>query len=117
MVPALPSYGDLTNCAGGSSGCNGLPGQGSTVSPLTGSPLEKVFCCHFIVQIPIVSGDQYFDPSYGVTYSSAANFEALAVAGYATQIGTDPPGSGTFHFRTLSGTPDITFTPLMPNSM
>jgi hypothetical protein len=110
MVPAPSSYGDLTNCIGGLTGCNGLPGQGSTVFPLTGSPLEKVFASHFILQIPIATGNQYYDPSYGVTYPSAAGFEAQAIAGYAAQILGDAPFSDNYHFRTVSGTPDITFT-------
>jgi hypothetical protein len=117
MVPALSSYGDLTNCTGPPTGCDGLPGQGSYSYPLTGSPLEKVFASHFIVQIPFASGNQYYDPSYGVTYPSAAGFETQAVAGYATQNGGDVSGSGNYHFRALSGTPDITFTMVLASSM
>jgi hypothetical protein len=118
MVPALSSYGDLTNCTGPPTGCDGLPGQGSYSYPLTGSPLEKVFGSHFIVQIPIASGNQYYDPSYGVTYLNPAGFESQAVVGYAQQMVPDALGSGSYHFCAMSGTPicgssgtpNITFT-------
>jgi hypothetical protein len=118
MVPALSSYGDLTNCTGPPTGCNGLPGQGSYSYPLTGSPLEKVFGSHFIVQIPIASGNQYYDPSYGVTYLNEAGFESQAVVGYAQQMVPDARGSGNYHFCAVSGTPicgssgtpNVTFT-------
>lgn len=58
MVPVSSAgYGDLTNN-------QGLAGQGET------TPLEKVFARHFIVQISVAPGNQYYDPSYGITYSS-----------------------------------------------
>ena len=142
MVPVPASYGDLTNCTGGSTGCNGLPGQGSTVPPLTGYPLEKVFNKHFIVQVCFnlgfmacqSSGNLYYDPSYGVTYSSTAgcvsgtsapncgpaNFEAQSVAGYAQQFGTAELGTSNYQFRLaivpLLG-PNISFSPLSGSSM
>jgi hypothetical protein len=86
MVP-VPSggFGDLTNETG-------LAGQGE---PPPSTPVEKVFDFHFIVQIPIASGNQYYDPSYGKTYSSASDFESKAVAGYATQINGDVLHSGS----------------------
>jgi len=48
----------------------------------TSPPSEKVFTQHFIIQVPPTTGG-YYDPSYGVTYTNACNFETNAVAGYA----------------------------------
>jgi hypothetical protein len=100
MFPtATGGYGDLTNESG-------LPGQGET------TPVEKVFACHFFLQLTFVSGNQYYDPSYGVTYPSAAGFESAAVAGYTVQslaLG-DVLTSPNYHFRLASsGPPNITF--------
>jgi hypothetical protein len=112
MYPApAGGFGDLTNL-------DGIPGQNETavtVPPWT--PVEKVFGYHFIVQVAAVddaplSGDQFFDPSYGVTYSSAAGFEAQAVAGYASQFPPDNASLGQYHvFTPISGFPDISFSP------
>jgi hypothetical protein len=60
-------------------------------------------------------GSQYYDPSYGVTYPSAAGFETHAVQGYATQIGSDSGGSYHFRFPT-PGAPNITLSPPIPGS-
>jgi len=117
MFPQRADFGDLTNL-------QGLRGQGenNTTSPLF-TPVEKVFDFHFIVQIPLVdgstpSGDQFFDPSYGVTYSSPAGFEAKAIAGYASQFPPDPAGSGTYHvFTPTAGSPNISFTSVPQLSM
>ena len=118
MVPTPSSgYGDLTNL-------QGVAGQGenmNTSPPFT--PLEKVFASHFIVQIPTLdgaptNGNQYYDPSYGVTYPSPAGFEAQAVAGYAAQFAPDVSGSGGYHvFAPIPGTPNISFTYISANSM
>jgi hypothetical protein len=119
MFPApLPTaFGDLTNLGG-------VPGQGengTTDPPYT--PVEKVFDYHFIVQVPTVdgsppTGDEFFDPSYGVTYPSAAGFESKAVAGYALQFPPDVLGSGTYHvFTPIAGSPNISFTPVTGKSM
>lgn len=106
MVPT-PSggFGDLTNAPG-------EPGQSNP------TPLEKVFTFHFIVQVPIASGDQYYDPSYGFTYPSAGGFESTSVAGYAAQI--NPDTMGNYHFRVSISPPlqvNVTFTPLAAFSM
>jgi hypothetical protein len=110
MFPPLASYGNLTNI-------QGLAGQGETgagTPPYT--PVEKAFGAHFIVQIPIAAGNQYYDPSYGVTYPSPAGFESQAVAGYATTI--TPDSGGNFHFRIYSTLPpNITFTLIAARSM
>jgi len=44
----------------------------------TQPPAEKVFGSHYIVH----SGNTYYDPSYGVTYTNELDFEAKAVVGY-----------------------------------
>jgi hypothetical protein len=117
MYPSPGFFGDLTNL-------QGVPGQGENGSmspPFT--PVEKVFDLHFIVQITTIDGlplggDQFFDPSYGVTYSSAAGFEAKAVAGYACQFPPDIQGSGSYHvFTPIAGSPDISFTLVPQYSM
>jgi hypothetical protein len=97
MFPAPASYDDLTNI-------QGLAGQGETgagTPPYT--PIEKAFGAHYIVQIPIAPGNQYYDPSYGVTYPSQAGFESQAVAGYAKAMGED--SGGLLHFRVYSSLP------------
>ena len=99
MFPVSPDgYGDLINN-------EGLAGQGEI------TPLEKVFDFHFIVKIPAASGNQYYDPSYGSTYSSELGFEAQAVVGYASQNFGDDPTSGNYHFRTSAGVANISFLP------
>jgi hypothetical protein len=114
MDPPPASYGDLTNCTGGSTGCNGLPGQGLLF------PLEKAFNRHFIVQAPTASGNQYFDPSYGVTYPSAPGFETQSVAGYAAQFGPLELGTSKYQFRPAIAAPygpNISFSTVSANSM
>jgi hypothetical protein len=80
------------------------------------TPVEKYFGYHFIVQISVVdgsplAGNQFFDPSYGVTYPSAAGFEAQAIAGYASQFPPDDASLGQYHvFTPISGSLDISFT-------
>jgi hypothetical protein len=106
MVPTPSAgFGDLIDGMG-------IPGQGE------GTPEEKVFDLHFIVQVPIASGNQYYDPSYGVTYPSAVGFESQSVQGYAKQMGSD--FGGQYHFRVAISPPlnvNITFTPVPANSM
>lgn len=79
-----PQYGDLVSK-------NTLAGQNSR------PPSEKMFGSHYIVKVlppdpsqpPVVplDEDQYFDPSYGVTYKNQDDFEDKAVDGYALRIG------------------------------
>jgi hypothetical protein len=111
MDPPPPGgFGDLTNDMG-------VPGQNEPGTPPV-TPSEKVFGLHFIVEIPIASGNQYHDPSYGVTYPSPAGFESQAVQGYARQIGSDL-GTNNFHFRVaiISGLPVyIQFVPVSGSS-
>jgi len=97
----LPKYGDLVSKAT-------LPGQNSA------PPSEKMFGSHFIVKVlppppgqpPVVdpSADQYFDPSYGVTYTDQFNFETKAVDGYALSI-----SSNIFLVEKNAGLGQITF--------
>jgi len=51
----------------------------------TAPPLEKVFQNHYIVQY----GTGYYDPSYGVTYTGANDFENKSVQGYCEGIRGD----------------------------
>ena len=120
MDPPPPGgFGDLTNEIG-------VPGQNEPTAPGPNepgtpsvTPSEKVFGLHFIVEIPIAPfGNQYYDPSYGVTYPSAAGFESQAVQGYTRQVGSDP-GTNNFHFRVaiVSGLPvNIQLLPINDNS-
>ena len=109
--------GDLTNL-------EGIPGQNETaVLPPPWTPVEKVFAFHFIVQVAVLdgaplSGNQFFDPSYGVTYPSAAGFEAQAVAGYVSQFPPDDSSLGQYHvFIPISGAPNISFSIVPQHSM
>jgi hypothetical protein len=79
MVPPQPGgvFGDLTNLST-------LPGQN------TAPPSEKVFARHFIVKYTGGTSGPYFDPSYGVTYTNAADFESKAIDGYGRSFPTDP---------------------------
>jgi hypothetical protein len=109
-VPPITSFGDLTNSIG-------VPGQN------TPTPSEKVFDFHFIVKVdpslltaftPQIG--PYFDPSYGVWYASAADFEAKAIAGYAVLDPTfsqqNIPSNPIWHYvvRQPSGSPNIYFS-------
>jgi hypothetical protein len=79
MVPPSPDnrYGNLTSLPG-------APGQN------TPTPSEKVFGSHYIlklVDLSLYSGHgPYFDPSYGLEYRDAADFETQAIAGFARPI-------------------------------
>lgn len=59
------TYGDLTNGTG-------LAGQNAA------TPSPKVFSQHLIIKY----NNQYFDPSYGVTYSGEADFQNQAISGF-----------------------------------
>ncbi len=96
MVPKQDSYGDFKSLPG-------IPGQNSP------TPSEKVFINHAIVKIPEMTGNKYFDPSYGLTYENELDFETDAVSGYATDVDFDndtslyqvkkPEGKGEVKFR------------------
>ena len=61
-------------CPGGNlTNSNGIQGQSSQ------TPAEKFFTWHFIQKYNGI----YYDPSYGVTYTGPADFQAKAVAGFA----------------------------------
>jgi hypothetical protein len=94
MVPAQSNgvYGDLIN-------------QSTLYGQNTSPPSEKVFGFHFIVKKTGVAGGPYFDPSYGVTYSNAADFESKAIDGYLKNIG------GEFRVRKPGGGTNITLNP------
>ena len=76
VPPPSAGFGDLTNLTG-------IAGQNSV------TPAEKVFGSHFFIKVDpsLLAGTglagPYFDPSYGVQYSGADNFEAQAISGYA----------------------------------
>jgi hypothetical protein len=78
MVPAPSNnaYGDLTKL-------NTKTGQN------TAPPSEEAFLFHYIVKYPHggTSGvGTYYDPSYGVQYTDATNFETVAVWGYYRHV-------------------------------
>ena len=77
MVPAPPTqiFGELKSEAG-------APGQN------TAPPSEKAFGSHYIVKIdstlvPFGQPGPYFDPSYGLFYTSEFDFEIKSIWGYA----------------------------------
>ena len=100
MVPPKPGniYGDLHS-------------QTTLVGQNTAPPSEKVFDLHFVVHVsPGITGmNPYFDPSYGVQYSSAADLEMKAIKGYADSFLGDAPG--VYRFRERGGAVGITITP------
>ena len=105
MVPVpIGGFGDLADI-------NGIAGQNSA------QPSEKVFDAHFIVQ-PTVPSAQDYDPSYGVTYATAATFELNSEFGYAKQMNGDT--SGHYHVRPAVVAPyavNVQFTPIAGNSI
>jgi hypothetical protein len=79
-------YGDLAN-----SGT--IAGQNSGNL----APSEKIFLRHFIVKVAApyctsTSNNCYYDPSYGVTYLDAGDFEQKAVSGYMVQTNVSNVG-------------------------
>jgi hypothetical protein len=97
--PTAPLYGDLRSL-------DTLPGQN------TRPPSEKVFGSHFIVKVDpsLYPGvGPYFDPSYGVWYSSSADFEAKAIDGYLLAFVGDSPG--VYRVRRPGGSVNIGLVP------
>ena len=60
-------------------------------------------------------GPTFYDPSYGLTYTSEADFEQKAIAGYAMRIGADAPNPGIYHFA-KAALSNITFLLLLSSS-
>jgi hypothetical protein len=103
MVPAPSSattygtYGDMINLQ-------------THLGQNTAPPSEKLFGNHYIVSY----GSTYYDPSYGVTYTSAQDFENKSVAGYAEILATDNPSPSStiiLRVRKSDGLDNILFTP------
>ena len=67
------SWTTAFGCTGDLINDNGISGQNSA------TPAEKLFGRHFIQKYNGI----YYDPSYGVTYSSTADFQTKAVNGFA----------------------------------
>jgi hypothetical protein len=99
-LPSPPVFGDLTSLSE-------IPGQN------TSPPSEKVFGAHFIVKIdPAIAPPgqgPYFDPSYGVWYAGASDFEANAILGYAKFFSGDPVN--TLRLRKKGGGVNISLVP------
>src|SRR5262245_2758303 len=97
MVPKQPGdvYGDAVNQPA-------LPGQN------TAPPSEKVFVAHFIVK-PTLAGlaAPYYDPSYGVTYAGANDFENVAVEGYLKKFAVD--ADNVYRVKDSAGLMEINF--------
>jgi len=99
MVPHIPLdlYGDLLSLTG-------VPGQNSN------PPSEKLFGNHKILAVnPTLGVGPYLDPSYGVTYTGSAMFEANAVAGYVRFF-----DDGFFHARQTGSGGNIGSFPAFP---
>lgn len=98
MVPLTLVSGDLTSSST-------LYGQN------TAPPSEKLFGSHFIVKAPsgLNVGGPYFDPSYGVQYTDACNFEANAVAGYVIDA-IPGPFTDVMAVRQPNGSCNISFS-------
>lgn len=93
--PATPTvYGDMTSNTG-------VPGENSQ------TPSEKAHINHAIVCAPDTG--VFYDPSYGLTYSGAADFETQALDGYILHFPGDP--TSQYHVRKSSGLNMATFTP------
>jgi hypothetical protein len=97
MVPAPAAggvYGDMTSGSG-------VPGENSP------TPSEKAHINHAIVKAPDTG--VYYDPSYGLTYSGAADFETKALDGYILHVPGDP--NTQYRVRKSTGLNKATFTP------
>jgi hypothetical protein len=109
--PPTSSYGDLTNLIG-------APGQNSP------TPSVKTFFFHQIITVdpsllstfnsfvPAANGTSLcFDPSYGLQYSGALDFETQAIAGYLTSY-VNGFGSAVYDARQRSAiSVNTTLTP------
>jgi len=71
----------------------------------TKPPLEKVFDNHYIIQC----GSIYYDPSYGVTYTSENDFETKSVQGYGQHI---PSDAVNLEVEPSAGLQNIQFQPI-----
>jgi hypothetical protein len=74
----------------------GIPGQN------TATPSEKFWGDHAIVRY----GSTWYDPSYGVTYNSEADFQTKAIAYFGTHI-----TGCSYSFVQVDSTVNIHFTP------
>ena len=95
MVPAPQSTPGQTGVAYGDVlSLTTLPGQNSA------PPSEKIFNFHFFVHVSLAGiTPSYYDPSYGVKYVDAQDFERRAVAGYLKSFLADVP-TGTHQENT-----------------
>ena len=89
-LPVGSIYGQMVSLAT-------IPGQH------TSPPSEKLFFRHFILKDSTgvnPTDGPYYDPSYGVTYTDACNFEVKAVDGYVVKISdVDFRDPASFHAR------------------
>ena len=89
------NYGDLANQPG-------VAGQNSSTAA------EKAFGFHFIQLLNGV----YYDPSYGKTYTGAADFQARAISGYGKLNPVqDVPGRFKFGVKPCTSTVEIQIVP------
>jgi hypothetical protein len=64
---------------------------------------QAVFTDHAIVQV----GSMYFDPSYGLTYKDAKDFQSQAIAGfYVREFVNDGQGTRRFKIRPANPSPE-----------
>ncbi len=79
----------------------GLAGQNSP------TPAEKVFGSHYFQ----LWNNLYYDPSYGVNYTDAADFQAKAIAGYVVLTDTRTPGKPAVAVKPVTSTTEVQIVP------
>jgi hypothetical protein len=93
--PWIYSYEDIVRTSAG------LPGQNVE------TPARKVFLYHFVAQRYLLQGGgTYYDPSYGITATSAGDFTGKAIAGWGQRR-----ADGNIHYKTV-GQEAVVFQPL-----
>jgi hypothetical protein len=76
---------------------SGEPGQNKN------PPYEKLFFLHYIVHVG--AGDDYYDPSYGITTTSPSAYTAAVVA--AWRMLYEEPPHADYQWRRRTGDPSV----------
>jgi hypothetical protein len=84
--PTSAPYGDFTDI-------EGIPGQN------TDWPSQKAFNYHIFVKYAAGAGTNYYDPSYGLTYSNNVDFVKQVVGFYGYQDRSDPEATNRMVLR------------------
>jgi hypothetical protein len=80
---------------------SGIAGQNSP------SPAERVFGVHYFQ----LWNNLYYDPSYGVNYTDAADFQSKAIAGYVISTASRTPGKPAVAAKPVTGIIEIQIVP------